>query len=263
MAAGFGTRLKPLTDDWPKCLMPVYEYPLLGHWLNTLTNNGIDNIFVNTHFMADKVRDFIVSSKFSRVVKVVYEARLLGTAGSLRENAGAMHGDSVMLIHADNWCQCDIKSFIDFHRNSRPIHCPITMMTFNTHSPHSCGIVEVNDNNIVIAFHEKIPNPPGNIANAAVYIIEPEVIEFIVSDTQITDFSTEVLPKYLGRIAVWRNNGVHRDIGSPDELFAAQKDPLTLENEILLTNVEDSEWMRIFKKLPIHMKIKGMEKQRK
>lgn len=263
LAAGFGTRLGPLTNDWPKCLMPVRGYPLLGYWLNALIENGITNISVNTHFMSNKVADFIVGNHFSRLVKLVHEGKLLGTAGTLRANSGDLRGSAVMLIHADNWCQCDLASFIDFHKNSRPNNCCITMMTFVTQSPQSCGIVEINDNNVVVAFHEKVSNPPGNIANAAVYIIEPEVIEFIESNIEINDFSTEVLPKYIGRIATWRNNGIHRDIGTPDELLAAQKDPLTKDSQILLANNDNNAWMKIFKNLPIHKKIKDMEKWRK
>lgn len=263
LAAGFGTRLRPLTNDWPKCLMPVRGYPLLGHWLNALIENGITNIFLNTHFMSHKVDDFIVGNNFSRLVRRVYEEKLLGTAGTLRANANDLRGDAVMLIHADNWCQCDLASFIDYHKNSRPNNCCITMMTFVTQSPQSCGIVEVNESNIVVAFHEKVSNPPGNIANAAVYIIEPEVIEFIKNNVDVHDFSTDVLPKYLGRIVAWKNNGVHRDIGSPDELLAAQKDPLTKANQILLDNIDNNEWIKRFKSFPIHKKIKIMEKWQK
>jgi mannose-1-phosphate guanylyltransferase len=166
-----------------------------------------------------------------------------------------------MLIHADNWCQCDLASFIEFHKNSRPNNCCITMMTFVTQSPQSCGIVEVNDSNVVVAFYEKVSNPPGNIANAAVYIIEPEVIEFIKNNVAVNDFSKDVLPKYLGRIAAWRNNGVHRDIGSSNALLAAQKDPLTKQNQILLSKVGDNEWMKRFRSFPIHKIIKYIEKR--
>jgi mannose-1-phosphate guanylyltransferase len=213
--------------------------------------------------MSDKVVDFIVGNNFSDLVKIAHEEILLGTAGSLRANANDFQGQDLMLIHADNWCQCDLKSFIEYHKNSRPNNCCITMMTFITKTPEKCGIIEVNDSNIAIGFHEKIPNPPGKLANAAVYIIEPEVIEFIKNNPEIKDFSTEVLPKYLGRIATWRNTGIHRDIGSPDELLAAQKDPLTKGNQLLLADVNNNDWMGTFKSSPIHIKIKEIEGQQK
>lgn len=263
LAAGFGTRLRPLTNDWPKCLMPIRGYPLLGYWLNTLTQNGITDIIVNTHFMSHKVDDFIIANNFSYLVKLVHEENLLGTAGTIRANSSHLAGKPMMLIHADNWCQCDIALFIDFYKNRKPNNCCITMMTFVTQNPEGCGIVEINKKNIVTAFHEKVPNPPGNIANAAVYIIEPEVIEFIKNNSDINDFSNDVLPKYIGRIAVWNNNGTHRDIGSLSELLAAQKDPLSKENEILLDNVCKSEWMKKFRGLPIHKKINEMQEQLK
>lgn len=98
-------------------------------------------------------------------------------------------------------------------------------MTFDTDAPQSCGIVETDARGVVTAFHEKVPNPPGRRANAAVYIFEPAMFEFLGSlDREVIDLSTEVLPKYLGRIQVFHNADYHRDIGTLNSLELAERE---------------------------------------
>jgi mannose-1-phosphate guanylyltransferase len=96
------------------------------------------------------------------------------------------------------------------------------MMTFHTKTPSTCGIVEIDEDGVVIGFHEKVKSPPGNLANGAVYLLEPEVLRWICDRPEITDFSTQVLPHFIGRIATWHNEGTHIDIGSKESLRAAQ-----------------------------------------
>ena len=106
---------------------------------------------------------------------------------------------------------------------------------------------------LVVELHEKVENPPGKLANAAVYLIEPEVVEWIVSSPKITDFSTEVIPKFIGRIATWENNEVHRDIGTIEMLRKAQTD----ECDSFLWN-ENNLWQQDFLNNPIHKLINSI-----
>lgn len=226
LAAGLGTRLRPLTDDWPKCLMPIGKRPLLDYWLQTLHAVEISQVLINSHFHADKVKEFLGRKIFASWVKLTHEEELLGTAGTIRANIDFFQGQTTLLVHGDNWCQCDFGAFIKFHLDQRPKHCLITMMTFDSDSPQSCGVVEIDNQGVVVAFHEKVANPPGRRANAAVYLLQPQVIEWLINHSEVTDFSTEVLPQYIGRIATWHNSDVHRDIGTLAALGAAQKDSL-------------------------------------
>ena len=110
------------------------------------------------------------------------------------------------------------------HAN-RPSGCEMTMMTFSTSTPESCGIVELDEYGVVKAFHEKVKNPPGNLANGAVYILEPSIIGFLEGlGKRIIDFSTEVLPRYIGRIFTFHNDIYHRDIGTIESYNAALKE---------------------------------------
>ena len=96
------------------------------------------------------------------------------------------------------------------------------MLGFRTDDPSSCGILQLDRQNTVVAFHEKVKNPPGNLANGAVYIFEPEVIADIARlGKAVVDLSTEIIPNYFGRILCVETNGYHRDIGNPESLRRA------------------------------------------
>jgi mannose-1-phosphate guanylyltransferase len=99
------------------------------------------------------------------------------------------------------------------------------MMTFSTDAPESCGILELDQQGIVCNMHEKVKTPPGNLANGAVYILEPEVVNAISSLQQDTiDLSTDVIPQYFGKIATFHNDEFHRDIGTLSSMQRAEQE---------------------------------------
>ena len=101
-----------------------------------------------------------------------------------------------------------------FHFN-RPKNTKISMMTFNCDDPESCGIVELDEFNVVRSMKEKSKENKGNQANGAVYMFDNEVVKTLEKHKDINDISTELLPRYMGRIICWHNNLYHRDIGTP------------------------------------------------
>ena len=222
LAAGLGTRLAPITNSVPKCLVEIDGRPLLSFWLELLNGGGIRDILINLHYLPDLVRSYIAHSPYAGNITTVYEDKLLGTAGTLLNNNAFFKGEPVMLVHADNLTLFDLPSFVSRFETRTP-GIEITMMTFRTDAPETCGIVELDQNGVVQAFHEKIKNPPGNLANAAVYILAPSVMTFIESlGKDVIDFSTEVLPQYIGRINTFENEIYHRDIGTVQSLAAAR-----------------------------------------
>jgi len=251
LAAGLGTRLRPYTDEWPKCLMPIKNIPLLEYWIQILSDVGIEDITINMHHHAEIVQEFLNRPQFNQSIKTSYEATLLGTAATLRENASSFEDKTCLLVHADNLCCCDFMGFIDYHHYMRPSDTVMTMMTFESSTPSTCGIVELDNEGVVRGYHEKVVDPPSNLANAAVYLIEPEVIDWILVNIDAMDFSNEVIPKFIGRIATWKNTGVHRDIGSSTMLRAAQHDNC----ESIHFNNKD-EWQTKFMSNPIHEQLK-------
>ena len=214
LAAGLGTRLRPITDTVPKCLVPIKGVPLLGIWLSRLQESNIGPYLINTHYLEGQVREFIKASDFNDQVLLVNEPELLGTAATLKKNVDFFNDCDGMVIHADNYCMANFQEFVYAHRN-RPTGCLMTMMTFKTDNPSACGIVELNKEGIVIKFHEKVLNPPGNLANGAIYILSKELIsKFKNKFMNATDFSTDIIPALLDKIYTYETNMPLIDIGS-------------------------------------------------
>lgn len=254
LAAGFGKRLSPLTDFWPKCLMPIHGRPLLDYWLCDLIDLNIRGAIVNTHYFSGIVKEFLNRPIFEGWVKIAHEDELLGTAGTLRNNAGQLLGNKLLLLHADNWVGCSLIDFIDYHIHRRPEGTLISMMTFKTADPASCGIVKLDSAGIVQEFTEKPKVFMGDTANGAIYILEPEVLEWIINNPSAIDFSTHVLPNFIGKIATWENSKFHRDIGSIPMLIAAQSDQKKFPSAF------EDEWMLGFKNNKIHKYLKALMK---
>ena len=112
-----GTRLRPITEKIPKCLVPIKGKPLLGIWLDTLSSLGVTEILVNTHYLSEQVNDYVKKSVYSSMVSLVYEEVLLGTAGTILKNKDFFSGDEGLIIHADNYFMGGLSGFIAAHKN--------------------------------------------------------------------------------------------------------------------------------------------------
>ena len=221
LAAGFGTRLRPITNTIPKCLVPIKGVPLLEIWLDRLTQAGIGPFLINTHYLAQEVEAFVQASPFNRQVSLVNEAELKGTAGTLIANLDFFKGNDGMLIHADNYCLANLAAFKLAHIN-RPTECLMTMMIFRTNIPSASGIVELDDRGVVTNFHEKVVDAPGNLANGAVYILTAELLAELGKEMRtLRDFSTEVIHRFVGRIYTYQTDEVFLDVGTHASYNAA------------------------------------------
>ena len=224
LAAGFGTRLRPITQKIPKCLVEVGGEPLLGRWLRQLENVGCEAVLINTHYLADQVESFLRDRPVSSMlVKTIHEPELLGTAGTLLANQDFFANSTGLLIHADNAMEGDLQGLLDTH-SCRPAECLLTMLTFHTDQPRSCGIVATDARGVVTAFHEKVADPPGTCANGALYAFDDQCLDFFdAMSPKPSDFSTEVIPCLMGRIQTWHSHQPYLDIGTPLALATAQK----------------------------------------
>ena len=232
LAAGLGTRLRPITNTVPKCLVPINGKVLLEYWLENLLKVDIDDILINTSYLSEDVDQFINKSIYKDNVTLIHEEVLLNTGGTLLSNKDFFENEPFLLIHADNLSVCNFKNFIDSYLN-KPVYCEITMMLFNSDNPSSCGIVELDNNGVVQEFHEKVKNPPSSLANAAVYICSPTIFNFLESlNKKEIDFSMEVLPNYIGKINTYLNDVYHRDIGTVESYALSQIEILDILDDI-------------------------------
>lgn len=242
LAAGLGTRLMPITENIPKCLVSIDNAALLGYWFRMLIQGGIVDLLVNLHHHSGAVEKYISDFFAERLpereylnfksrclisaanCKTVFEPELPGTGGTLLQNRWFYGNSPVMLVHADNLSLFSVRDFVTAHIN-RPKGASITMMTFITDSPQTCGIVDPGIDGIVHEMFEKVATPPGNLANAAVYILEPEVVEHCAAlGKEFIDFSTDVVPFFFGRIHTFFNKVYHRDIGNLASLERARRE---------------------------------------
>ncbi len=229
LAAGEGTRLRPITNEIPKCLVPIHGKPLLEYWLENLSQVGVDEFLINTSYLHTKVEEFVQKSIYKDKITLVYEPKLLNTGGTLFANRDFFYSQPFFLVHADNLSFCNFEAFINSHLN-RPKNTEITMMLFHTDTPQSCGIVELDEIGVVQQFYEKVQNPPSNLANGAVYICEPSIFDFLESlSKENIDFSLDVLPAYMGKINTFVNNTYHRDIGTVESFAMAQIEVLKMD----------------------------------
>lgn len=226
LAAGLGTRLRPITNSLPKVLVPIHGRPLLDYWLELLfQSNVIDRVLINTHYFSDMVEAHIKNSIWRERVDLVYEADLLGTGGSIKAHRHWFEeGGDFFVAHADNLTDFDISSFVDAHQR-RPAPAIMSMLAFNTDVPKQCGIVELDKIGMVKSFHEKVENPPGNLANAAAYLLSAKIFDELDQfDRTFIDFSVDVLPKCMGRIYAVVTDRYYRDIGTVESLERAHRE---------------------------------------
>jgi mannose-1-phosphate guanylyltransferase len=214
LAAGLGTRLRPLTEHTPKCLVTIGERPLLHIWLERLHAAGCGPFLINTHYKANQVEAFVAAHPLRSAITLFPEPALLGTAATLIANLEFFDGEDALVIHADNYCLADFRAFIDAHR-ARPAGCLMTMMTFRSQTPSSCGIVTLDSRGVVTEFDEKPEHPKNNLANGAIYLLSAELLDSLRGTPHLTDFSIQVLPTLTGRIFTYETPEILLDIGSP------------------------------------------------
>jgi mannose-1-phosphate guanylyltransferase len=227
LAGGLGTRLRPITETVPKCLVPVAGRPMLDYWLDALEKAGIGEVLLNTHHHRDQVREWIAQANATRSVQVTeaWEPELLGSAGTVHANRSwADDADEIVVIYADNLSTVDLARVLAFHRSHDD---PMSMILFRTPYPKQCGIASLDDRGLVTAFVEKPEYPESDLANAGLYVVSGDAWREI-ADMGAFDFGFDVIPRFVGRMRGMPFDGYHRDIGNHEALAAANADAARL-----------------------------------
>ena len=223
LAAGLGTRLKPYTLTQPKCLIPIHGRPLLGIWLDLLCRSGVDEVLINTHHHADQVNDFVktVQARLPMRISTVYEPQLLGSAGTLQQNADfAANEKNFIIAYADNLTDLNLRKMIDFHENIRSMGGIFTMGLFHAPDPWRRGIAALDRENRIIGFEEKPKAPQSNLANAGVYVADGEIFSYLGEMTSqndgVLDIAMDLIPRLMGKMFGIVVEGYLQDIGTPE-----------------------------------------------
>lgn len=220
LAAGLGTRLRPLTDTVPKCLVEVGGRTLLDIWLDALAAVDVDEVLVNTHHLPEQVETHVARREGrSPRVRTVHEPELLGSAGTLAANRHLLERDEMFLaVNADNLTDFDLRELVAAHRATDTI---ATITVFRALHPSRCGIVEVTDG-LVTGFEEKPVHPRSDLANAGIYAFDRDVLA-LAEGPPPRDIGYHLLPALVGRAgAVDLGDAYFTDIGTPEALERAR-----------------------------------------
>ncbi|MEJ6473058.1 nucleotidyltransferase family protein [Pseudoalteromonas piscicida] len=234
LAAGLGTRLRPITNSIPKCLVPINGVPLLQLWLDKLVKLGVEEILINTHYFSEKVEDFVACYKYREIITLVNESTLLGTGGTLITNSEYWQGSTTLVLHADNYCEDDLTGLLKAH-HERPSNCDATLLLFETNTPENCGVVQLSNTGVVEKFYEKVPNPPCNLASGALFVFSENVYEKYLSQFNSNHFyeiSVDFVPLFINHIFTYKTPHTYVDIGTPyayEQVQAQSKRASTLK----------------------------------
>jgi mannose-1-phosphate guanylyltransferase/mannose-1-phosphate guanylyltransferase/phosphomannomutase len=225
LAAGLGTRLRPLTHEIPKPMVPVLDRPVMAHIIDLLHRHGITDIIANLHYFPDTIRDYFGDSIVYR-----YEEELLGTAGGVRNCADflAAEGEPFLIISGDALTDIDLRAFAERHRQARGIATLAVKRVANT---REYGVVLHDSDGRVSGFQEK-PDPAealSDLGNCGIYMFEPEIFDYF-PDRPFVDWAKDVFPALLENdvpFYVHEIGEYWNDVGSLDELLQGTFDALT------------------------------------
>jgi mannose-1-phosphate guanylyltransferase/mannose-1-phosphate guanylyltransferase/phosphomannomutase len=229
MAAGLGTRLRPLTHEIPKPLVPVANRPIMEHILELLARQGFTEVVANLHWFGDTIRDrFGDGSSLSVDLTYSEEAELLGTAGGVRNVRAFFGDDPFVVMAADALTDIDLEGLARTHERNGWI---ATLAVKEVTDTSEYGVVVTGSDDRVQGFQEK-PDPAealSNLANCMIYVLEPEIFDHFPDQKEV-DFALDVFPALLdGDIPF----GVHvadaywNDVGSLPEYLQGNLDVLT------------------------------------
>jgi mannose-1-phosphate guanylyltransferase len=211
LAAGVGSRLRPITDAIPKCMVVIDDRPLLDVWLDAFDRAGVDEVLVNLHHLPDLVRHHIAARSGPPAVCTFFEPELLGSAGTLAANRPWIDGEEMFLAcYADNLTDFDLRSLVDEHGRHDAI---ATLTVFHSERPSAGGVVEVDGNGTVVGFVEKPAVPASDLTNAGMYAFHPSVLDEIAGPAPV-DIGFHLLPRLVGRARAMVVEGYFRDIGT-------------------------------------------------
>lgn len=240
MAAGKGTRLRPLTDLLPKPMVPIANRPALYHILHLLRRHGFREVIMNLHHMPEPITDYFADgSALEMDISYSYEAELLGTAGGVKNNEAFLAGDTFVVISGDALTDIDLTGLVAAHRRNGSL---ATIAVKEVGDPSLYGVLVVDDDQRVVGFQEKPTweEARSRLCNCGIYVFESEIFEHILP-AQFDDFGSRVFPDLLERdipFHVFSVKDYWSDVGNLAEFVRGNADALTGRVEIALPGEE-------------------------
>ncbi|MDQ3927027.1 MAG: NDP-sugar synthase [Actinomycetota bacterium] len=227
MAGGKGTRLRPLTSNQPKPMIPIVNVPCMEHIVRLLKRHGFEDILVTLEFMTEAVQAYFGDgAEWGVNIEYSVEEKPLGTAGSVKYAEDRLR-ERFVIVSGDALTDVDLTKVLTFHEERG---AEATLVLKGVEDPSEFGIVEIQDDGRVSDFLEKPDEEEvfSYTANTGIYVLEPNVLQDIPADQEY-DFSKELFPKLLeeGRpVYGYTMEGYWEDIGNIEQYMGAQRDVL-------------------------------------
>ncbi|HET7269831.1 MAG TPA: NDP-sugar synthase [Rubrobacter sp.] len=229
LVGGQGTRLRPVTYDIPKALVPLRNRPFMGYMLDFLRNGGLNGAVLSLGYLPDPIQAYLCGQQDLEGFSVDYavEDHALGTAGGIKNAQAYLDGDTFVVVNGDVLTGMDLATAIQIHKNSNAL---ATITLTSVEDPTAYGLVEVDHEMVVHRFIEKpaADEVTTNLVNAGVYVLEPEVLDMIPAGREVS-IEREIFPELqeAGRLRAHITSSYWRDIGTPRSYLAASHDVLS------------------------------------
>jgi len=192
MAGGSGSRLRPLTIQRPKPMIPIVNKPVISHILDLLKRHGITEVIITVQYLADLIQDFFGDgSSFGLKIRYSVEETPLGTAGSVK-NAQEFLDETFLVISGDALTNFNLTQLANYHKNANTL---ATLAIYNIANPVDYGVITINNHGHITRFQEKPSR--GSVmsdhVNTGIYVLEPEILDFIEPNTPF-DFANDLFP---------------------------------------------------------------------
>ena len=230
LAAGYGKRLLPLTNQTPKCLIPINGKPLLENWFNLLIEQGCSEVLINTHYLAKKVNEYIESYTTNNdtniKIQTAYEERLLGTAGTVWNNQKFVGDDNCIIINGDLLTNVNLRDLYRFHFRNKYLLSLCYKLTGN---PIGKGVMELDKDSKIIKFEEKPVAPFSNKIYSGIQVVNSKIFEILpfndLKDNNYMglDFGYDIWPRLIGKMIAYKLNCFLIDIGTMNSYKKAEK----------------------------------------
>ena len=227
LAAGFGTRLAPYTDNCPKALVPLNGRPLLGYTIDKYIAAGITNIVINAHYLSEQIIDFVENNNFDADIKIVVEKDILGTGGGIFNMLEYISDDDFFVYNADVISSIDLPSLMEYHKQNNPL---VTMVmqdreTFNQviidKNKNFCGLKYIKANKEIIG---KQPVEPYNLlAFSGIHVINKKILKYKNTDKEFSIIGTYLdAVKNNENILSYQPDVYWKDVGTIEKLREAE-----------------------------------------
>jgi len=242
MGGGEGTRLRPMTANQPKPLLPVVNKPIMEHVLRLLKRHGFAETVVTVQFLASLVRNYFGDGEdVGLSLTYATEETPLGTAGSVKNAEDGLRSGPFLVISGDALTDIDLSAMVRYHKEQGAL---VTVGLARVPNPLEFGIIIVGEDGRIQRFLEKPTwgQVFSDTVNTGIYVMEPEVLAEVPAG-ETADWSADIFPQLLKTGAPlygWIADGYWEDVGSHESYFKAQADALSGKVDVKIDGFEVS-----------------------